>query len=174
MKTLPNLPSQQQGATLLVAMILLLVMTLIGIGAGDTATMQLQMSRNSQFEQEAYQIALSEIDSQYKSYTDDLSVLTTALNNYAASDNTDDITQDGVEPLTGAELLMAAEAAAAGAVQTAELAYVGDGAPPTGFTLGSFVGKRFDLNSEATIANSSIGSSQTLGMNFAAPKGAAN
>jgi type II secretory pathway component PulK len=167
----PVFRSRQQGATLLVALILLLVMTLVGIGAGDTAIMQMQMSRNSQFEQEAYQIALSEIQSQFVGFTEDLAPLTTAMNNYADADNGDDITEDGVEPLTGSELLMAAEAAAINAEQEAALVFVGDGAPPSGFTIGSFVGKRFDLNSDATIGGTSIGSSQTLGMNFAAPKG---
>lgn len=174
MKKMPAFHRSQQGATLLVALILLLVMTLVGIGAGDTAIMQMQMSRNSQFQQEAYQIALSEIESQYEEFSDDLGPLTTALNNYADTDNSDDITENGVEPLTGAELLMASQAAAIDAVQAAELAFVGDGAPPSGFTIGSFVGKRFDLNSDATIGGTSIGSSQTLGMNFAAPKGTAN
>jgi type IV pilus assembly PilX-like protein len=171
MNTLPTLHSRQQGATLLVALVLLLVMTMIGVGAGDTATMQLQMSRNSQFEQEAYQLALSEVGAQYVSYGEDLDPLTTAL---SATAGVGDVTVDGVEPLTGAELLMAAEATALNAVQTGELVYSGDGTPPSGFTIGSFVGKRFDLNTQATIASSSIGSSQTLGINFAAPKGAVN
>lgn len=171
MKTLPTLHSRQQGATLLVALILLLVMTLIGVGAGDTATMQLQMSRNSQFEQEAYQLALSELGSQYTSYGKNLDPLTTALN---ARAGVDDVTENGVEPLTGAELIMADEATAIGAEQTGTLVYSGEGAPPSGFSLGSFTGKRFDINTDAQIENSSIGSSQTLGINFAAPKGAAN
>jgi hypothetical protein len=55
----------QQGAVLLVSLILLLAMTLIGVAAIDTSTLQSQMSRNSLEAITRYQIALNEIQGQY-------------------------------------------------------------------------------------------------------------
>ena len=52
----------QSGAALIVSLVLLLIMTLIGLAAVDTVTLESQMAVNSQMRLDVYQIALSNID----------------------------------------------------------------------------------------------------------------
>ena len=52
----------QEGATLIVSLILLLVLTIVGISTIESVNLQSLMARNSQFQVESYQVALSEIE----------------------------------------------------------------------------------------------------------------
>lgn len=52
----------QTGATLIVGLVLLLVLTVVGISGMNTATMELTMSANTQFQQDAFQLAEDGID----------------------------------------------------------------------------------------------------------------
>lgn len=54
--------SAQTGATLIVGLVLLLVLTVVGISGMNTATMELTMSANTQFQQDAFQLAEDGID----------------------------------------------------------------------------------------------------------------
>jgi len=56
------MPSRQQGAALVVGMILLLVLTLLAISGMNTATLELQMAGNAQYGQNAFQIAETGIE----------------------------------------------------------------------------------------------------------------
>jgi hypothetical protein len=49
-------PRSQRGATLVVGLVLLLVLTVLGVSGMKTATMQVQMSANTQFQQDAFQV----------------------------------------------------------------------------------------------------------------------
>lgn len=58
----PALPSQQTGATLIVGLVLLLVLTVIGVSGMKTATMEINMAANTQFQQDAFQLTEDAID----------------------------------------------------------------------------------------------------------------
>ena len=63
----PSLPStklrsRQNGATLIVGLVLLLVLTVVGVSGMNTATMELTMAANAQFQQDAFQMAEDAID----------------------------------------------------------------------------------------------------------------
>ena len=54
--------SRQQGAALVVGLVLLLVLTVIGISGMNTATMEIQMANSVQVQQDAFQLAENAID----------------------------------------------------------------------------------------------------------------
>ena len=54
--------SAQAGATLIVGLVLLLVLTVVGISSMNTATMEIAMAGNTQFQQDAFQQAEDGID----------------------------------------------------------------------------------------------------------------
>ena len=49
--------AHEQGATLVVGLMLLLVVTVVGVSGMNTATMEVQMAANAQFQQDAFQMA---------------------------------------------------------------------------------------------------------------------
>jgi len=53
---------RQAGATLIVGLVLLLVLTVVGISGMNTATMEITMASNMQFQQDAFQAAEDAID----------------------------------------------------------------------------------------------------------------
>ena len=55
-------PSKQQGATLVVGLILLMVLTVLGISGMNMATLELTMASNAQFHQDAFQAAETGLD----------------------------------------------------------------------------------------------------------------
>lgn len=59
-----GLPSRaaQAGATLIVGLLLLLVLTVLGVSGMNTATLELTMAGNTQFQQDAFQAAETGID----------------------------------------------------------------------------------------------------------------
>jgi type IV pilus assembly protein PilX len=59
---LPPLRHMQEGATLVVGLVLLLVLTIVGVSGMNTATMELTMAGNAQFQQDAFQLAEDGID----------------------------------------------------------------------------------------------------------------
>jgi len=52
----------QTGATLIVGLVLLLVLTVVGVSGMNMATMEVQMAANTQFQQDAFQAAEDAID----------------------------------------------------------------------------------------------------------------
>ena len=75
-----------RGAVLFVALILLLAMTIIGVAAIDTTTMESQMSRNSQEANNRYQYDINEIEGQIhyatvsSTYLENIVTSTTTIN----------------------------------------------------------------------------------------------
>ena len=59
---LPTLRSTQTGATLIVGLVLLLVLTVVGVSGMNTATMEITMAANTQFQQDSFQLAEDGID----------------------------------------------------------------------------------------------------------------
>jgi hypothetical protein len=58
----PALPIQQRGATLIVGLVLLLVLTVVGVSGMNMATMEVNMAANVQFQQDAFQMTEDGID----------------------------------------------------------------------------------------------------------------
>ena len=56
------LRNRQAGATLIVGLVLLLVLTVLGVSGMNTATMEITMAGNAQFHQDAFQMAEDAID----------------------------------------------------------------------------------------------------------------
>lgn len=164
--------SSQQGVTLIVALVLLLIMTVVGLAATDSSKLQLLMSRNAQLQQGAYQLALSEINGQVDTYDNDITLLMDAITTLEVVDGGGAVTQQaGVLILSTVDIEMNDIASDENMEQVVELSFTGDGTPPSGFSVGSFVGKTFLVNSNANVGATGIGSSQSQGLNYAAPSG---
>ena len=58
----PRASTRERGAALLVGLVLLLVMTILGVSAMNTATLELTMAGNAQAQDEAFQAAETGID----------------------------------------------------------------------------------------------------------------
>jgi type IV pilus assembly protein PilX len=56
------LPATQTGATLIVGLVLLLVLTVVGVSGMNTATMEITMAANTQFQQDAFQMTEDGVD----------------------------------------------------------------------------------------------------------------
>ena len=56
------LRASQRGATLIVGLVLLLVLTVLGVSSMNTATMQITMAANTQFQEDAFQQTEDAID----------------------------------------------------------------------------------------------------------------
>jgi type IV pilus assembly protein PilX len=57
-----DLRASQTGATLIVGLMLLLVLTVLGVSGMNTATMEITMAANTQFHQDAFQMTEDAID----------------------------------------------------------------------------------------------------------------
>ena len=150
-------PAGQRGAVLVVSLLLLLILTLIGVASMETVVMQSQMSRNSQFSHEAFQIALSEIEGQLDSYQIDITPLISTVN--SATDTT---------TLAAADFTMAGEIG--NFAQSGQLTHVGEGVA-SGTSWGCCVAYKFELNSTANLAGTGSRSDQTQGFEYTAPGG---
>lgn len=53
----PTLAAAQRGATLVVGLVLLLVLTVVGVSGMNTATMEINMAASTQFQQDAFQMS---------------------------------------------------------------------------------------------------------------------
>jgi len=148
-----NPQNLQQGATLLVSLVMLLILTLVGLSAVENVNLQTHMARNSQFSIHSYQIALSEIRAQLKDLETDIAPLNAA-------------TINGTEDRLGDDISMQPDKF----TQTVSYEYIGEGLPPTGFSVDTFVGRIYELDSRAQLDNTGIFSDQTQGLNYAGPK----
>jgi Tfp pilus assembly protein PilX len=58
----PALAASQRGATLIVGLVLLLVLTVVGVSGMNMATMEINMAANTQFQQDAFQMTENGVD----------------------------------------------------------------------------------------------------------------
>jgi type IV pilus assembly protein PilX len=67
------LPASQRGATLIVGLVLLLVLTVVGVSGMNTATMEINMAASTQFQQDAFQATEDGMDTMLatRDYTTD-------------------------------------------------------------------------------------------------------
>jgi type IV pilus assembly protein PilX len=152
--------NKQQGAALLVSLILLLIMTLVGISAIDSVTMQSQMARNAKFSQDCYQLALSEIEANSRK--------TSATNPEGFSERIQQVTiEDTIIPFLDAEYKMQDLANDLSMNLTANAIYKGEGTRWDGS--GEVTGLKFEINSNCIVAGGG-GSNQTQGINVPSPK----
>ena len=146
-------PETQRGATLLVSLVMLLILTLVGLSAVENVNLQTHMARNSQYFIHSYQVALSEIQAQLSDLETDIAPLNAA-------------TFNGIENRVGDDISMQPDKF----TQTVSFEYIGEGLPPTGFSVDTFVGRIYELDSRAQLTNTGIFSDQTQGLNYAGPK----
>lgn len=160
---------RQQGAVLMVSLILLLVMTLLGIAAIDLSQLQSQMARNSLLSQYLHQIAYSEIQAQVKAladpdYLDSVTTSTTTLEKLQHQG----LSKDGVG-LILTDALSATHNANDDYTQSGAIAFIGNTAPPSGYSLGSYVGKNYEIYIVAESTRTQSTSKQTQGLSRIAP-----
>lgn len=152
-----------RGAILLVSLLLLLVMTLIGIGAIDNSLLQGNMARNSFESRSLYQRALSEIEAQYQKmqalpYLEKAEEMTSVIGGDISGMNIVDSQTQTYDPSDSI-------------TQNAELKHLGNGPPPSGFSVELYIGKNYEIDSTAEIAGTGSLSSQTQGLTYPAPRG---
>jgi type IV pilus assembly protein PilX len=61
-RNVPTFAASQRGATLIVGLVLLLVLTVVGVSGMNTATMEITMAANTQFQQDAFQVTENGVD----------------------------------------------------------------------------------------------------------------
>jgi Tfp pilus assembly protein PilV len=71
----PATAATQRGATLIVGLVLLLVLTVVGVSGMNMATMEVNMAANTQFQQDAFQMTEDGLDTVLatRDYTTDIS-----------------------------------------------------------------------------------------------------
>jgi len=137
-------------------------MTLIGVAAIDTSALQSQMSRNSLYARNLYQKSLSEIEAQYEKMKGSqyLSKVITA-SPLPSKDN-----EPGLEIVDSAvETYSAGDPYS----QSVVVSFSGNGPPPSGYSLGLFIGKYFEVDSISEVTGTGSQSDQTQGLNYPAP-----
>jgi type IV pilus assembly protein PilX len=72
-RNVPTFAASQRGATLIVGLVLLLVLTVVGVSGMNTATMEITMAANTQFQQDAFQMTENGVDTMLatRNYTTD-------------------------------------------------------------------------------------------------------
>lgn len=80
---------RQEGAALVIGLLLLLVLTLLAISGITTATLELQMAGNQQYQQRAFQAAETAIEQAIETATFNTSVPSTATDAPVAPDDPD-------------------------------------------------------------------------------------
>ena len=60
--SIPPTAASQRGATLIVGLVLLLVLTVVGVSGMNSATMEINMAANTQFQQDAFQMTEDAVD----------------------------------------------------------------------------------------------------------------
>ncbi|MEE8056241.1 MAG: PilX N-terminal domain-containing pilus assembly protein [Pseudomonadales bacterium] len=162
---------RSQGVILIVSLVLLLAMTLIGIAAIDTTNQDSKMARNTLCARNVYQISLSEVQAQHARLNSDDGLVLGSINNSTNSfSNLDSI---GIT-VAGPGTYLPDSSTETGDPadpynQEVYIVFSGNQPPPSGYSLGIYIGKGYEVNSMASITNTSCNSNQTQGMKRAAP-----
>lgn len=161
-----------QGAVLIVSLILLLIMTLIGVAAIDSSSLQSQMSTNSLKARTLYQASLSEIQAQYKKMIG-LVYLESIKNSDTPILESEHIGVTTTGPgLVIAEGATITQGGGGNFTQSANLVFSGENnAPLSGYDLNTFGVYSYEINVTTTITNTSTVSNQTQGLQRAVPIG---
>ncbi|MDE1464198.1 pilus assembly PilX family protein [Spartinivicinus poritis] len=148
-----NSIKSQQGATLVISLIMLLLFMVISISAVKSANVEERMASNSQYDIAIYHAAYSVLQQHVTNLKKNNKPFVEAL---SASNQkqklVDKLTIEKVE-------------------RDSELEYLSMGAPPPQFSLSKdYAGYRYKLQTKAKIKNIGALSTQTVGLMLAAPK----
>lgn len=98
---LPNLARRQQGAVLIVSLIILLVLTLVGIAGMNTSVLQERMAVNAQNSNRAFQAAESSVRALADElYADDLTLLRESMKDANDKSSVKTFTADATNGIT--------------------------------------------------------------------------
>lgn len=146
---------KQKGAIMLIVTILVAIFIIIGLIVMEIAMLEQATIRNDQRKNEIYQAAYSEIGAQLKY----LAINTSHLKNAITA----------VQSLT--PILNSGSCTAPGEFcQIVNLTFIQETPAPAGYSIGSFKGLLYEINSIASINNSGAKSDQTLSFMFVVPK----
>ena len=153
-------PSNQNGAALIVCLILMTMLTIISLGSISDVSLQSAMVRNNQLYMVSYNTALSEINGQINNINDngDSTKVLTALN-------------DGSVSLSGSDLSMYGVSYGSGAVDQSgtQIAYTKSGMAQ-GSSESMLQALNFNIVSNAQVAGTGSRSNQVQGIYYLAPR----
>lgn len=175
------LPHRQRGAVLIVSLIILIMMTIIGVTALSTATLEQRMAVNTQQDDMMFQAAESEIENVIDTATTTITGYSTAtdpmvlvINNFGTN-NPMALTAANIPDATTAAKLNPTFAGSPNVSATATIEYTGKMASSAtcgnGFQFGSVVCYQFTITSTATIANSNASQVHIQGVQRLGPAG---
>lgn len=150
----------EKGATLLTALVLLTILLLVGVATVDQVSMQTKTSQSAQFSAESYRAALSEIEAQ--------------IDDIVPAEGEFDVSSLSASMAIGKEVCSQSESTGCSIQivtddfsKAVEIEYTGEGAPPSGYSLGEFRGQRFEISSRASANGLNVTSDQSQGINVA-------
>lgn len=146
----------QEGATLVVCLIILTILTFLGINAMTDSGLQSAMVRNNQLSLMAYNTALSEINAQINTMSRDNSTLLDALTD-----------SEGIREFEFNEIILSSLDHPFS--QNLNVQYISEGASWSGNEVGTFRELFFEIESDATLEGSSTRSDQVQGISYIAP-----
>lgn len=156
MRSMPRSQQEkQQGSVLLLTLVIMLIFTFAGLMVMEMAILEEIAVSNEQRTLQVYQTAYSEIEAQLLFLKSNPDVMNTAIS--------------GDIPLTS--ILNPSTCSNPGDIcQTVTLRYTGQSAPPAGYSIGSFVGLNFEIDSIAQLNSTGAVSSQTMGFTYVTQK----
>lgn len=148
-------PLQHRGATLAIAMILLLVMTLLGVASVDTLSLQTQLIAHTSTSQALHQLTLNELQAQYERMRDPgfrqqvpltlsdapAEDLTLTATDWRSGDSDSKVLRSGTIRFTGDRDITL-----------------------PGYSQRGFVSRHYEITVTTHSANGAVASSQTLGV----------
>ncbi len=146
-----NKRKKVSGSVLLMTMMILLVFVFAGLLVMEMAILEEITVSNEQRSLQVYQTAYSELEAQIDYLADNPGDLNDAI---AADQSLTVIINPTGCSTTGA------------VCQSATLRYIGETAPPAGYSLSKFIGLLFEIDSVATLGSTGAESNQTLGFTF--------
>ncbi|MCY1287499.1 hypothetical protein D9M70_364940 [compost metagenome] len=149
---------RQMGASLIVALVFLAILTIAGITAARFATMEERMASNSQFRGQTYQNAQSEIRSQIASFNENLAKRVPLLQ---AANNALDATTKFPERRTQADLTTVMTGAS---ITSNKIRFMSKGLCE-GASVGRFECSAYEIDTESRLSNGAY-SNQTQGIYF--------
>ena len=146
----------QQGATLVVCLIVLTILTFLGVNAMTDSGLQSAMVRNNQLSLMAYNTALSEINAQINVMNTNTDTLLEAFRD-----------SEGLREFEFDEILLSSLDNPF--TQNLNLQYLYDGASWSGSEVGTFRELFFEIESGAQLEGTSTNSNQVQGISYIAP-----
>jgi hypothetical protein len=167
--------SKASGATLLVCLILLLIMTMLGVSVIDNSSLQSQMAKNSFFSRDLYQRTLSEIEAQRRKMGTDSDYLTGVVTSSTTLSTSDykGLSQDAVGSTIADSGIVTRDDAdnieQEGAISYLDITY--GVFAPEGFDIAqggseSYGAMNFEVNIVSTVKDTGVISNQTQGLMY--------